>query len=391
MDHPNPMHRVGEQTERAGEAPLPAPRAAARPRSIKALRLGDSARMVDQSPSSAAPPDDTARKRRFQEWPGRNHFLCGGRVLLGVHVGRLRTTFALLSLTWAMHAFLHARDVNALCLAALALALAEYVSLASAAASDPGIIPRWPAEPQLERLTPHEKLSLRYCTTCRLLRPARAKHCRYCDNCVDRFDHHCPWTGNCVGLRNYRSFLSFVAATCAGTALIAAGAIGYLRDHRKRVAAGDGGAFGGALDDCGRPLVAGALASWCCGVGSLLLALLGLHGFLVSRGQTTNEFLRDELRGTPRCALAGVGADCADLWCGFAPPSRLLPMHELAQASDQTAIEGLVRRAIEHAAGLRCVPAMPEQNAPAPPPAECKTPLPALEIEEGVDDSAAQD
>ena len=234
MDHPNPMHRVGEQTERAGEAPLPAPRAAARPRSIKALRLGDSARMVDQSQSSAAPPDDTARKRRFQEWPGRNHFLCGGRVLLGVHVGRLRTTFALLSLTWAMHAFLHARDVNALCLAALALALAEYVSLASAAASDPGIIPRWPAEPQLERLTPHEKLSLRYCTTCHLPRPARAKHCRYCDNCVDRFDHHCPWTGNCVGLRNYRSFLSFVAATCAGTALIAAGAIGYLRDHRKR-------------------------------------------------------------------------------------------------------------------------------------------------------------
>ena len=353
---------------------------------MKALRLGDAARM-ESPPSdnpSDAPPDDTARKRRFQEWPGRNHFLCGGRVLLGVHVGRLRVTVALLSLTWLLHSYLHARDWwDAACLMALALAAAEYLSLAAAAASDPGIIPRWPAEPQLDRLAPHEKLRLRYCTTCRVCRPARAKHCRYCDNCVDRFDHHCPWTGNCVGLRNYRSFLSFVAATCLGAALIAARAVGYLREHRKRAAAGagGGGALGGALDDGGRPLVAGALASWCCAVSALLLALLALHVFLVSRGQTTNEFLRGELRdGAARCAPGRVGADCTDLWCGFAPPSRLLPMHEFAKASDQAAIEGLVRRAIEHAAGLSCAPAVP---ANAPP-----TPLPAFEIEEGVDDGA---
>uniref|UniRef100_A0A3Q2ZNF0 Palmitoyltransferase n=1 Tax=Kryptolebias marmoratus TaxID=37003 RepID=A0A3Q2ZNF0_KRYMA len=40
--------------------------------------------------------------------------------------------------------------------------------------------------------------------------PMRAKHCQSCKHCVRRFDHHCPWIGNCVGERNHRWFVVYL-------------------------------------------------------------------------------------------------------------------------------------------------------------------------------------
>lgn len=53
----------------------------------------------------------------------------------------------------------------------------------------------------------------RYCETCKIMRPPLSSHCKECDHCVKRFDHHCAFVGNCIGVRNWGNFIWFLAFT----------------------------------------------------------------------------------------------------------------------------------------------------------------------------------
>ena len=49
-----------------------------------------------------------------------------------------------------------------------------------------------------------------FCPYCLVKKKFRSLHCLVCQKCVDEFDHHCFWVGNCIGKKNYKLFLVFL-------------------------------------------------------------------------------------------------------------------------------------------------------------------------------------
>lgn len=54
------------------------------------------------------------------------------------------------------------------------------------------------------------KFKIKLCPTCHIFRGPGVSHCKKCDNCIENFDHHCPWLGNCIGKNNYFYFIIFL-------------------------------------------------------------------------------------------------------------------------------------------------------------------------------------
>lgn len=142
-----------------------------------------------------------------------------------------------------------------------------------------------------ERMVPHELVRKGYvwCHTCEIVRPPRSSHCSECDNCVLRFDHHCPFVNNCVGQRNYHFFMGFTTSLCL-LALVVLPSLAwfFMQVTERRWDEGTSSVENTPVKRYAIIAIAGILGIGAC----LLCGLWSYHLYLISQGKTTKEHLK---------------------------------------------------------------------------------------------------
>jgi len=108
--------------------------------------------------------------------------------------------------------------------------LACAVAFAVTTCKDPGYLERSTPEElelrklELERRTEVESgfsgqpadamLNFTPCNKCFVMRERGTQHCYDCGLCVVDLDHHCPWSGKCIGKGNMKPFQFFLGTLC---------------------------------------------------------------------------------------------------------------------------------------------------------------------------------
>ncbi|KAL3818533.1 hypothetical protein ACJIZ3_004438 [Penstemon smallii] len=252
--------------------------------------------------------------RTYQAWKGSNIFCLGGRFIFGPDVSSVFLSIFLIVAPAVVFCIFVARKLMddfsgdwGISIMVVFVVFTSYVLvlLLLTSGRDPGIIPRnaHPPEPDYEssmefgptqtpRL-PRVKdivingitVKVKYCETCKLYRPPRCSHCSICDNCVEKFDHHCPWVGQCIGQRNYRFFFMFVFSSM----LLCLYVHGFCWVYIKRIMDSEKSSIWRAMAKTPASIVLIVytfLALWF--VGGLSI----FHLYLISTNQTTYENFR---------------------------------------------------------------------------------------------------
>lgn len=289
----------------------------------------------------------TRKVRKWEKLPGKNTFCCDGRVMMARQKGVFYLTLFLIigtcSLFFAFECpYLAVHLSPAIPVFAALLFLFVMAMLLRTSFSDPGVLPRaLPEEatfiemeieaangnvPAGQRPPPrirnvqinNQIVKLKYCYTCKIFRPPRASHCSICDNCVDRFDHHCPWVGNCVGKRNYRYFYLFTLSLSLLTIYIFTFDIVHVVMRSV-----DNGFLNTLKETPGTVLevLVCFFTLWS------VVGLTGFHTYLISLNQTTNEDIKGSWSGKNRVqnpySHKNIIKNCCEVLCGPTYPSVL--------------------------------------------------------------------
>lgn len=123
------------------------------------------------------PTDQQHKKRRFELWEGKNKFLCGGRIMIGVHATHLIVTSTLLVVTYGIFLVLLVPLTNMPIFDYLGLTLfvINMYLLFLTAFTEPGVIPRRSPthDADSEAIVDGLKDKLQFCQSCHIVRPPR--------------------------------------------------------------------------------------------------------------------------------------------------------------------------------------------------------------------------
>ena len=88
--------------------------------------------------------------------------------------------------------------------------LKVYIPYIICARRDPGVLKQEETD-KIEFLDMMKKFNpADLCPDCKIIRTPKSRHCAICNVCVERYDHHCVWLNNCVGIKNHGMYLSFI-------------------------------------------------------------------------------------------------------------------------------------------------------------------------------------
>jgi len=293
-------------------------------------------------------------QKKWEIFPGKNTFYCDGRIVMGRQAGIFYVTLLLVIGTSGLFfafdcPFLTERISPVIPVVGAVLFIFVLSNLLKTSFSDPGIIPRATnaeaenIEREIEqpngagqayRPPPRTKeiqvkgqsVKLKYCFTCKIFRPPRASHCSICDNCVERFDHHCPWVGNCVGKRNYRYFYLFLVSLAFHCVFIFVCALTHLVLESKDKNNSENAHFLEAVRKSPASIIVCVICFF--SVWSIL-GLAGFHTYLTSSNLTTNEDIKGSYSSKRTSAnfnpysRGNPFSNCAMILCGPLPPSML--------------------------------------------------------------------